>query len=505
LVEAEFLYQQGLPPQATYTFKHALIQAAAYQSLLKSTRQQYHQRIAQVLEARFPETVETQPELLAHHLTEAGLTLPAIASWQRAGQRVMQRSANVEAISHLTQGLAMLETLPETSERTQHELTLHLSLGVALAMTKGPAAPEVEATYARARALCQQLGHTPQLFPVLWGLWRVYRNGGHSQTARELGEQLYTLASRLHERGLLLQAHHALWTTLFYRGELGPTRAHWEQGMALYEAQQHRAQAELYGGHDPGLCCRGIAALTLWMLGYADQALARSQEALALAQELGQPTHLAFGLNWAAAVHHYRREAPATQARAEAVMALAREHGFTQWLVAGMIRRGWALAVQGHGAEGLAQIRQGLAAHRATGVQQPRLEGVAVLAEASGRTGQAEEGVGLLVEALAVVRQTGERLWEPELYRLQGELLLTQTIPDAPQAEVCFQQALDIARCQEAKSLELRAAMSLSRLWQQQGKGKEARELLAPIYSWFTEGFDTADLQEAKALLDALA
>jgi predicted ATPase len=234
LVEAELLYQQGIPPQAAYLFKHALIQEAAYQSLLKSTRQQSHQRIAQVLEERFSETAETQPEWLAHHHTEADLTATAIAYWQRASQRAIQRSANREAISHLTKGLAaILEMLPETSERTQHELTLHLSLGVALAMTKGPAAPDVEATYARARALCQQLGRTPQLFPVLWGLWRFYRNGGHSQTARELGQQLYTLASRLHDRALLLQAHHALWTTLFYRGELRPARAHLDQGMTL--------------------------------------------------------------------------------------------------------------------------------------------------------------------------------------------------------------------------------------------------------------------------------
>jgi tetratricopeptide (TPR) repeat protein len=221
LVAAEFLYQRGLPSQAAYVFMHVLIQEVAYQSLLRSTRQQYHQRMGQVLEARVPEVCATQPELLAHHYTEASTNAQAIPYWQRAGQRAIQCSANREAISHLTQGLAM---------------------------TKGPAAPDVEATYTRARALCQQLGQTPQLFPVLWGLWRAYRNGGHSQTARELAEQLYTLASRLHDRKLLLQAHHALWTTLFYQGEFGPARAHLDRGIALNEAQLHRAEAKLYGG-----------------------------------------------------------------------------------------------------------------------------------------------------------------------------------------------------------------------------------------------------------------
>ena len=273
LVEVELLYQRGLPPQATYLFKHALIQDTAYQSLLKSKRQQYHQQIAQVLEARFSDIKETQPELLAHHYTEAGLIEQAIPYWQQAGQRASQRSAHVEAISHLTKGLELLKTLPDTPERAQQELTLQIALGAPLQATKGFGAPEVERVYARARELCQQVGETPQLFPVLCGLWLFYTARAESQTARELGEQLLSLAQSVQDSALLLQAHHALWTTSFFLGEFALAREHAEQGMTLYDLQQHRSHAFLYGGHDPGVCGRGFEAWASWHLGYPDQAL----------------------------------------------------------------------------------------------------------------------------------------------------------------------------------------------------------------------------------------
>jgi TOMM system kinase/cyclase fusion protein len=504
LVEAEFLYQKGLPPQATYRFKHALIQEAAYQSLLKSTRQQYHQRIAQVLAAQFPETVETQPELLAHHYTEAGLIPQAIPYWQRAGERAVERSANVEAISHLTTALALLPSLPDTPERTEHELTLLTALGIPLVLTKGHAAPEVEAIYVRARTLCQQLGDTPQLFSALLGLRRFYLMRGELRTAHELGEQLLHLAERFDDPGLLVRAHMMLAEILLWLGEFARARAHAEQGIACYDPQQHRAQAFLYG-NDPGVCCRSFAALALWVLGYPDQAQQRSEEALAWAQELAHPFSLAFALQHAARLHQLRREEALTQARAEATIALATEQGFVLWLAHAPVVRGWALAEQGRAAEGLAQIRQGIAARQAIGVELQQPYHLAVLADAYGKVGQPEEGLRVLTEAQTAAQAIGERFYEAELSRLTGELLRAQSSENHPAAEACFQQALDIARHQQAKSLELRAAMSLARLWQQQGKPAEARELLAPIYGWFTEGFDTADLQEAKALLEALA
>jgi predicted ATPase len=414
LVEAELLYQRGSPPQATYTFKHALIQETAYQSLLKSTRQQFHQRLAQALENRFPEAAAAQPELLAHHYTEAGLIGQAIPYWRRAGERAIQGSANVEAISHLTKGLELLATLPETLARAQQELDFLMALGPALMATQGPATLEVEQTYARTRALCQQIGETPQLFSTLWGLCRFYRARGALPTARELGEQLDRLAQRKAAPTPCLEARDALGSTLFHLGEYAAAQADLEQGIALTDPTEQRALALR---HDvaPGVTCLAYAANILWCLGFPAQAVRRSQEALALAQTLSHPYSLAFARYWAALLHYRRREALVAFEESE---------------------RGDLLA---------------------------------------------------------------------ETHRLQGELLLRQAAPDAVRAQACFQQALAVARRQQAKSWELRAAMSLSRLWQRQNKRAEAYALLDPIYGWFTEGFDTADLQEAKAPLDELA
>jgi class 3 adenylate cyclase/tetratricopeptide (TPR) repeat protein len=277
LVEAEFLYQRGLAPQATYRFKHALIQDAAYQSLLRSTRQQYHQCIAQVVEARFPEHCETQPELLAHHYTEAGMLAQAIPYWQRAGQRAIERSANVEAVAHLTKGLELLATLPDTPERAQQELVMQTTLGPALMTIKGFATPEVERVYTRARALCRQVGETPQLFPVLWGLWLFYEVGGEVQTARELAEQLLSLAQRQQDPALLLSAYRAMGQTVYWQGELAQARAYLEQGIALYNPQRHRSLAFHYS-QDAGVGLRTFVAHVLWYLGYPEQAAAHLQE-----------------------------------------------------------------------------------------------------------------------------------------------------------------------------------------------------------------------------------
>jgi TOMM system kinase/cyclase fusion protein len=504
LVQAEFVYQQGLPPQATYLFKHALIQEAAYQSLLKSTRQQYHQRVAQVLEARFPDTAETQPELLAHHYAEAGLLALALPYWQQAGQRALQRSAHMEAMHHLTRGIESLAAVPETAERTQHELVLQATLGSVLMATKGQGAPEVGQAYARARELCRQVGETPQLFPILFGLWRFYLVRAEYQTARELAEQCFSLAQRLDEAALLLQAHFALGVSLLWHGEVVPARAHLEQSIALYDPQEHRALA-FRAGIDLAVWCLSHAAQALWLLGYPDQALGRNHEALILAQELSHPPSQAAVLFYVAYIHCYRGEADAAQDRAKAAIALASEQGFPQWLTAGMMLRGWALAMQGQAEEGAAQIRQALAAWRAMGAGMAVSHWLVLLAEAYGHAGQTDEGLRLLAEAVVHVDSTREHKYAAEVYWLKGELLLQQTIPDEAQAEAYLHQALDIARHQQTKSLELRAATSLARLWQQQGKRAKAHALLAPIYGWFTEGFDTADLQEAKVLLDALA
>jgi predicted ATPase len=504
LVEAEFLYQRGVPPQATYTFKHALIQDAAYQSLLRSTRQQYHQHIAQVLETRFPAAVETQPELVAQHYTAAGCAEPAVAYWQRAGQHASDRSAHLEAIRHVTAGLELLQRLPETPEHTHQALTLYMTLGAALQMTKGQAAPEVEQAYTQARALCQQVGETPELVPVLFGLWRYYLGRPQFHTARELGETLLRLAQQAHDPALAVIAHYALGLTWFCLGALPTARQHLEAGIARYTPDQLRAPVFRIG-QDPGVGCRVHAARTLWVLGYPEQALARPHEALALAQTLSHPFSLAFARCMAAVLAQLRRDVPAAYEHAEAAVALATEQGLPLWVAQGTSLRGWALAMQGQGEAGIAQVRQGIAAYRATGAALTVPYFCTVLADASAHVGHTEDGLQALAEAHTLVEEHEERSWEAEVSRLRGVLLLRQTGTPQAEAEAWLQRALDVARHQEAKSLELRAAMSLARLWQQQGNRDEARALLAPIYGWFTEGFDTADLQEAKALLEELS
>jgi TOMM system kinase/cyclase fusion protein len=506
LVDAELVYQRGVPPRSRYVFKHALIQDAAYQSLLRSTRQQYHQRIAQVLEAQFPDTIETQPELVAHHYTEAGLTASAMPYWQGAGQRANERSAYVEAISHFTKGLELLQALPDTAERVQRELDLQIALGQAFTATKGQAAPEVRYTYSRARELCQQGGETPQLFRMLWGLWHSHVVRAELQAVREWSEELLTLAQHLQDPMYLLGAHFALGSILLYLGEVPLSRQQWEQSLPLYDPSQHHAHTVLYGW-DLGVFGRAHTPHTLWSLGYPDQALVMSCEAVALAQKLSHPFSLAVALDYAAMLHQFHREPHAVCERAEAAIALCTEQGFAYYLAWGKTLQGWAHVAQGQNEAGLVQMRRGLAAFRATGAALRLPYYLALLAEACGQTGQATEGLALLTEALTLVDTTGERWWEAELHRLQGELLLHAEcrVQNAELvAEECFQQALAVARRQHARSLELRAATSLGRLWQRHGKRTAAYQLLAEIYGWFTEGFDTADLQEAKALLDAL-
>ena len=370
--------------------------------------------------------------------------------------------------------------------------------------TKGSAAPEVGETYTRAQQLCQHLEDPYQLFPVLRGLWRYYHGRTELQTAHALGEQLLALAQQVQDAAMLLAAHLHLGNTLFHLGAPAAAHTHFVQGIALYDSQQYRASAFLYG-EDLGVYCRSLSALTLWYLGYPDQALARNNEAVILVQESAHPFNLGTALSVAAMFHQFRREEDAAQESAEAAITLATEQEFPLWIAHGAIMRGWALAQQGQAQEGIAQMTQGLQAYHATGAAIRRPHFLALLAEAHGTMGQPEEGLIVLTEALTLTETTGERWYAPELYRLKGALLLQQNSANQAEAESSFHHALEIARSQQAKSFELRTATSLARLLQQQGKRQEAHDLLAPVYHWFTEGFDTADLQEAKALLDALA
>jgi predicted ATPase len=381
---------------------------------------------------------------------------------------------------------------------------MHITIGASLRATKGPAAPEVGEAYLYARQLCQRLEEPQQLFPVLRGLWNYYVIRAELQTAHALGEQLLALAQQAQDAAMLMAAHRALGTTLFHLGAVASAHTHFAQGMALYDPTPHCTSGFLYGEYD-GVMCHISAASTLWGLGYPDQALARSQEAVALAQQIAVPLHLSIALGSAAICHAFRREVRLTQECAEAALSVAQEQGFRLWIAIGSILYGWALAQQaGQAQEGIAQINQGMMDYCATGAKLGLAHYLALLAEAYGIMGQPEAGLTVLAEALTLVETTGERLYEPKLYRLKGELLLQQSSDNQAEAEHCFQQAISIARSQQAKSWELRAATSLARLWHQQGKREEAQQVLGDIYGWFTEGFDTADLKDAKALLDAL-
>jgi predicted ATPase len=501
LVEAELLYQRGAPPHVTYVFKHTLIQETAYQSLLKRKRQQYHQQTVRILEQRFPEITETQPELLAHHYTEAGLPAQALPYWQRAGQLAVERSANYEAISHLTKGLEVLQSLPESPERVQHELAIHLTLGAPLWTLKGHAALEVEEAYNRTLTLCQQVGDTPQRFSVSVGLWRFYLARARLQKARELAEQCATLALHLREPVFLLEAHLMQGSTLFYLGDLASAHTHLEQGIALYTPRQGSARV-FSRATDPEVDCLCRSSWVLCLLGYPDQALARSHEALVLAEKLSHAHSQAFASFYAGVLRQFRREPQAVLEQAAVTIALSQEWGFGQWLTGGMILRDWAQAEYRPTEDNIAQLRRSLANWHATGVELGNSRLFAMLAGVYAKAVQAEAGLSVLTEALTLVHKNEEHYYDAELHRLRGELLLLKTIPDEWEAESSFQRALDIARRQRAKLLELRAAMCLSLLWQQQGKREEARQVLTESYGWFLEGFKTPDLQEANALLD---
>ena len=504
LVDHELLYQRGRPPQATYTFKHALVQDAAYQSLLRRTRQQIHERIAQLLEASFPEVVEAQPEVVAHHYSEARQNEKAIGYWQQAGRRAIQRSANQEAIHHLHNALELIAAFPNRMEYVEQELDIQITLGPALMAIKGIGSPEVEATYARARELCQHIGATAQLFLVMYGLWRFYNTRATYQTAKELGEQLITLSQDDQNPARAAQAHQALGFTLLYLGELTVARVHLEQAVAFSD-RTIESISTLQASIAPGVTERSVLAQALWSLGYPDQSFQWALEARAKAQEVEHFHSLALSLFFAARVHNLRREALAVLEQSTELVRFAADEGFVTWIACGNFMYGVAQVTQGEVELGLGQMRQGLREVLATGSEIFRIPFLIMLSDACYKAGQGEEGLAFLAAAMTAMEETGRSDEQAEAYRLQGELLLLEGIANRSEAEAHFQQALEIARRQEAKSWELRAATSLARLWQSRGKRQEAYGLLDPVYNWFTEGFDTADLQDAKTLLNELS
>ena len=504
LQAAEFLYETRLFPDLEYTFKHALTHEVAYGSVLHERRRALHARIVETIENLFSDRIAEQVERLAHHAYRAELWEKAVEYLHQLGKKAIARSANPEAITCLEQALVALNHVPESRQTIEKTLDIRVDLGPALIATNGFSAPEVEENYTRARVLCDQLGETPQLFPVLWGLARTHDIRGELRVGAELGRELLTLAQKLQDPALLLEAHHELWANLSALGELTTARLHVEQGFPLYDPQKHRQHAFFYGGHDPGVCCAFHAADLLWQLGYPDQALQKSRDSVIMARELAHSSTLSFALSFAAWFHQFLGDRQAVKAHVEENIALATEQGFFAGRVHTEFLRGWLVAEGGNAETGIRQMSKNLANQQARRISLRFAHSAALLAEALRKSARTSEALNVVTEAIATSQRGGGRYYEAELHRIKGELLLGQSPRAGEAGENCLVQAIEIASRQSAKSLELRASMSLSRLWQRHGKREEARKLLAEIYGWFTEGFDTADLKEAKALLDEL-
>lgn len=509
LETGEFIYERPAFPEVEYVFKHALTQEVAGNSMLKERRSVLHERTAQAIETLFQSRIKDYWSELAHHYSLSGNIPKAVEYLRCAGQQAFQRSASLEAIRQLSAALVLLKRLPDTPERVQQELALQLDIGPAWMAAKGYGAPEVEATYTRALALCEQVGEPSQLFSVQMGLRTYYQLRADYATAKELGKRLLGLAESTQNSGMLMQAHFLCGATLFRLGEFGIAHTHLQQAVTLHDAEPHDGETFLHVRDHPGMQGRRVLALILWYLGYPDQAIKRNQEALSLARA-SHPLGLAHTLAVSTELHQLRHEAQLVIDCAESTVTLATEQGFPLHLAWGTILQGWALAELGHSEEGIARMRRGLTAYQATGAQLGRSYFLALLAETYGNSGQAEAGKNTLVEAMAILDRTGERYYEAELHRLKGELLVHESSTRADEsaggkkAEMCFHKAIAVARDQRAKSLELRAALSLARLWQRQGKKAAARQILAEIRGSFLEGFDTADFLQAKVLLERL-
>jgi predicted ATPase/DNA-binding winged helix-turn-helix (wHTH) protein len=487
-----------------YRFRHALYQWVLYEGLGTARRGQLHRRIGARLEVGYDARGGEIAAQLAVHFERGGEVERAVCAWQQAGEQAARRNARHEATAAFRRGLALLATQRDGPERTQQELTLQLRLGETLMAANGMGDPEAGEAYSRAHVLCQQLGGTSRHFESLSGLIIFHATQGRLHLAQEFAEKLTGMALCQHDPVLRREGHIAIAVINLYRGEFISARAHLEQSLEILTAPPEPTSI-VAGGLRPRIASRIWLVRALWVMGYADQAQQCSQEAMAEARQTMHAPSSAYAEYFAALLSQHRRDAAGTQAHADALMAFAAAQGLMHRIEQGRILRGWALAMQGDAASGVQHITQGLAGQQNTGIKTGTPYYLSLLAEAYGQAGQLQAGLQALAEALTQVAETDERWWEAELYRLHGDLLLHLPSPDVSRAEASFHQALEVARRQQAKALELRAAMSLSRLWQQQARRTEARQLLADVYGWFTEGFDTADLQTAKTVLEELA
>jgi predicted ATPase len=511
LIGAGLLFRQGVPPYATYLFKHALVQDTAYSTLLRERRRALHARIAETLEGQFADIAESQPELLARYCTEAGLIETAAGLWGKAGQRSLARSALVEAVEQLTRALTQIATLPATPALRREEITLQVALISPLMHVKGHAAPETRAAVERARLLIEQaeaLGEPPEdpllFFSVPFGFWLANFVAFNGDVLSELAGQFLTLAEKQGATVPLMIGHRMMGTTLASTGDFAGALAHYDESLALYQPAEHRRLAARFVADTRVmvLCWRAVA---LWVLGYPETAVADTDHALKDAREIGQVATLMFALGLASYIHILCRNYATANALVDELVILADEKGAFHWKAAGMTNQGCVLALTGEAAEAVQRLTSGITARRSRGATLWTPLYLSCLARAYAELGQFEDAWRSIGDAMTAVQTTKESWYEAEVNRVAGEIALKTPEPDAAKAEAYFHRALAVARAQQAKSFELRAAMSMARLWRDQGKRDEARDLLAPIYGWFTEGFETLDLKQAKTLLDELA
>jgi class 3 adenylate cyclase/predicted ATPase len=511
LIASGLLFRQGVPPHATYLFKHALVQDAAYGTLLREPRRALHARIAETLESQFADVVERQPELLARHCTEAELIDKAARLWGKAGQRSLERSALVEASEQITRALAQIAALPATPALRREQIKLQVALITPLIHIKGYAAPETKAAEERARLLIEQaeaLGEPPEdpllLFSVLYGFWVANYVAFNGDVVRERAAQFLALAEKQTAIVPLMIGHRLMGNSLLYTGDIAQGRAHYDQAMALYDPAEHRPLAMRFG-QDAGMTMLVIRSWGLWLLGYPEAASADTDRALEDARKIGQAATLMHALANASATRIHCGNYVAANAEADEVVALAEQKSAVYWKAFGMMNKGCVLALTGRASDAVQLMTSGITAYRTTGATVFIPWWLPQLARAYAELGQFDDAWRCIGEAITALETTKEKCWEAEVNRMAGHIALISTEADVAQAEMYFERALAVARQQQAKSWELRAAMSMARLWRNQGKVQQARELLAPIYGWFTEGHNTRDLKEAKALLEELA
>jgi tetratricopeptide (TPR) repeat protein len=501
LVDAALIFRLGTPPRVRYVFKHALVRDAAYASLLKSKRRELHGRIAQALESGLPEIVDSEPELLAHHYTEAGFAEPALAHWLRAGKAAVEHGAYPEAVAHLRRGLTLLETLAADEARARMEIEFRVALGVPLIGMEGARSPAVAENYQRARTLCEEMDESEQLFPVLWGLWFHALMDSELREACGLADELLAVGQRRDDEALRLEAHHCQWASRLLVGEFMAALEHTERGTALYRAKDHHALSFTFGGHDPGACALAAGSLALWLTGFPTRARERFDEAVALSQKLGHVGTLSNEVTFGMTLALFEGDRRAFEQWTEVGHGFASIERISVFQAFVELARAWLMFEGGDREAALERLRHW--AKSLLGQDPWYIPLITLAASALGKHGDIDEGLDLVDEILRIGRRDNVHWWEAELLRAKGELLGAVN-GDTAAAERCFYHAIEVARLQGAKSLELRAATSLARLCQNQGKRDEARDLLAPVYDWFSEGLDTADLMEAKALLDSL-